>query len=348
MKKILICLLLCMVGLGASADEQRKVTLSADHNKEAINLSYCNIFINLRQADDESGEVSIELENLSESKALILFDRSYMEKQVKKLTPKMQFDKKFGGTKGKRVIEACSEQLTSVMQFRPSDKYPLPAFRVENEATKVVTLPVYIAKYKGKNLILMEKQIIQLDIEAELKPSAEYVRMNTQCEQLIREIERTGVCPNKSHRTSVDKQKEEYQKKIDDLKSKIDAIISSHGWNDGDNGARRYRELKSKLDNVEIAERDCGRHKAIGGGGGHKCTYCGWSLQQIYHKLDDLYKKVYSSGDRKAAKAGVMAQVNALYNCCTDARCSKHSAQWKKGGDYKNKIVERYNRINSL
>ena len=348
MKKILISLLLCLIATAVLADEQKKVTLSSNHDKEMINLSYCNIFVNLKEVDDGVGEVSIELENLSESKVLILFDRSYMEKQVKKLSPKMQFDKTFGGTKGKRVIDPCSEQLSSVMQLRPSDKQMLPSVRVENGATKVVMLPIYIAKYKGsKTLILLEKQVIELDIEAELKPSAEYVDMSNECEELIGEISRTGICPNKNHRVSVDKQKENYQERIDALKSKIDGIISSHGWNSSDSGYRRFAELKTKLDGVEFVERDCGNHRAAVSGG-HKCSYCGLSLQQIYHKLDDLYKKIYSSGDRKATKASVMSQVNALYNCCTDTRCSKHASQWRRGGDYKNKIVERYNRINSL
>lgn len=262
------------------------------------------------------------------------------------MSPKMQFDKTFGGTKGKRVIDPFSEQMSTVMQLRPSDKQMLPAIKVENEATKVVTLPVYIAKYKGKKLILLEKQVIELNIEAELKPSAEYVQLNTDCERLIREITNTGVCPNKSHGTSVDKQKAAYQKRIDALKEKIDGIISSHGWNSNDAGYRRYEALKSKLDGIEFIERDCGRHRTPVAG--HRCNYCGLSLQQIYHRLDDLYKRIYSSSNRKQAKASVMSQVNALYNCCTDTKCSKHAAQWKKGGDYKNKIVERYNRINSL
>lgn len=348
MKKILVGLLLCLMTSGVMADEQKKVTLSSNHDKEMIGLSYCNIFVELKDVDDGIGEVSIELENLSESKVLILFDRSYLEKQVKKFSPKMQYDKTFGGTKGKRVADPCSEQLSSVMQLRPSDKKMLPSVRVENEATKVVTLPVYIAKYKGKKkLILLEKQVIELDIEAELKPSAEYVQLNTECEQLISEITRTGICSNKSHRPSSAKQKENYQNRIDALKSKIDGLISSHGWNSNDRGYQRYAELKSKLDAIEFVERDCGRHKASAVSG-HKCSYCGLSLQQIYHKLDDLYKKIYSSSDRKATKASVISQVNALYNCCTDTKCSKHAAQWKKGGDYKSKIVERYNRINSL
>lgn len=346
MKKILISFLLCLMATCVMADEQKKVTLSSNHDNEMISLSYCNIFVNLKEVDDGVGEVSIELENLSESKVLILFDRSYTEKQVKKFSPKMKFDKTFGGTKGKRITDPCSEQLSRVMQLRPSDKQSLPSVRVENESTKKVNLPVYIAKYKGsKTLILLEKQVIELDIEAALKPSAEYVNMNTQCEQLIREIERTGVCPNKSHRTSVDKQREDYMKRINALKEKIDGIISSHGWNENDGGYRRFNELKSKLDGIQIPERDCGRHKAVVG---HSCSYCNLSLQQIYHKLDDLYKKIYSSNNRKATKDAVISQVRALYNCCTDAKCSKHASQWRKGGDYKNKIVERYNRINSL
>ncbi len=348
MRKILISLLLSLMALGVMADEQKKVTLSNDHNKETITLSYCNIFVNLNEVDDGVGEVSIELENLSESKVLILFNRSYMEKQAKKLTPKMKFDKTFGGTKGKRVIDPCSEQLNNVMQLRPSDKQFLPTVRVENETTKKVIMPIYIAKYKGKKkLILLEKQVIELDIEAELKPSAEYIEMNTECEQLINEITNTGICPNKSHRTSPEKQKEDYQARIDALKTKIDGIISSHGWSSNDASYRRYTELKSKLDGVEFVERDCGRHRAAVARG-HKCSYCSLSLQQIYHRLDDLYKKIYSSSNRKATKASVMSQVNALYRCCTDTSCSRHAAQWRKGGNYKSKIIERYNRINNL
>ncbi len=348
MKKILISLLVCLTATTVMADEQKKVTLSSNHDKEMVSLSYCNIFVNLKEVDDGVGEVSIELENLSESKVLILFDRSYQEKQVKKLTPKMQFDKTFGGTKGKHIISPYSEQLSRVIQLRPSDKQALPNVRVENETSKNVKLPIYIAKYKGsKNLILLEMQLIELIIETELKPSAEYTELSSKCEQLVSEISRNGICTNRSHRTSAAKQKENYQKRIDDLKGKIDELISSHGWNNGDTGYRKYTELKSKLDGVEFDERDCGRHKTAVASG-HKCNYCGLSLQQIYHKLDDLYKKIYSSSDRKATKASVMGQVNSLYNCCTDPKCGKHAAQWKKGGDYKSKIMERYNRINSL
>ena len=41
-------------------------------------------------------------------------------------------------------------------------------------------------------------------------------------------------------------------------------------------------------------------------------------------------------------------EIEALYKCCTDTSCSKHAAEWKSGGEYKNKIIERYNRISGL
>ena len=142
------------------------------------------------------------------------------------------------------------------------------------------------------------------------------------------------------------------QDKINSLKRKIDAAIQSHGWQPNSRAFARYNELKSTLDGIDLDSRvrDCGRHKtAAPKKSGHSCSYCSLSLQQIYHQLDDIYKKIYSSSDRKAAKAKVMGQVNALYRCCTDSGCSKHAAAWKSGGDgYKAKITERYNRINGI
>ena len=85
MKKVLISFLICLMSTCVMADEQKKVTLSSNHDNEMISLSYCNIFVNLKEVDDGVGEVSIEMENLSESKVLILFDRSYTEKQVNEI-----------------------------------------------------------------------------------------------------------------------------------------------------------------------------------------------------------------------------------------------------------------------
>lgn len=349
MRKILLLTLgFCLVCININADEQKKISLSNDHSQETVSLGYCNIFATLKNTgDDSSAEVAIELENLDESKVLILFDQAYSEKSIKKLRTSIRFDKKFGGTKNKRVIDPYNNPMNAVMLIEPSDKQSLPNVTVSNEEGAKCRMPIYIAKFKGKKkLILLEKQVIELDIDAELKPSKEYLSLSTDCEKLENELKRVVICTNPKHKTSVSKQKESYEKRIDALKERIDNAIAAHNWTAGDGGYKRYNALKERLDNANFREGDCGRHGRVREG--HTCSYCSLSLQQIYHKLDDFYKKIYSSNNRKEAKASVMSQVNALYQCCTDPTCSKHASAWKKGGDYKTKIIERYNRIKNL
>ncbi len=348
MRRIFVYTLLCLLAMTARADEQKKINLSNDHTQETVSLGYCNIFATLKNADDDSSaEVSVELENLDETNVLILFDEAYSEKSIKKLNTSIRFDKKFGGTKNKRVIDPYNQPLNQVILFQPSDKLALPAIRVGNEQSEKCRMPIYIAKFKGKKkLILLEKQVIELDIEAELKPSKEFLSLSSECEKLENDIRRTVICTNPKHKTSASKQKEPYEKRIEALKEKIDKAIAAHNWSATDGGYKRYNGLKERLANVNFREGDCGKHGRAKEG--HTCSYCSLSLQQIYHQLDDLYKRIYSSSNRKDAKASVMNQVNALYKCCTATDCAKHAAAWKKGGDYKNKITERYNRIKNL
>ena len=351
-RTILFIFTFCFVCLLAMADEQKKVLLSNDQNEKTIELGYCNIFARLN-AEDESGTVNIELENLDESNVLIVFDRAYPEKVIKKMSKSMSivYDKTFGGKAKNRLIDPCSTPMEGVQLVKPSDKEQLTEVTVNNGENTVCLIPIYIAKQKGKKVMLLEKQLIELNIEADLKPSAEYIAMEGKFTDLEKEISRQTFCPNPKHATSLEKQKSVYVKKIDDMKTEIDQLIASHNWKEEDGGYIRYTALKNKLDAIDLSsrERDCGRHRGNrGGGGGHNCSYCSLSLQQIYHKMDDYYKKIYSSSDRKAAKAKVIKEVNALYQCCTDPACSKHASAWKSGGEYKNKIIERYNRISNL
>lgn len=350
-KIVLFIFTFCIFSLIAMADEQKKVLLSNDQSEQTINLGFCNIFARLN-AEDESGIVNIELENLDESKVLIVFDRAYPEKVIKKMSKSMSivYDKTFGGKAKNRLIDPCSTPMEGVQLVKPSDKAQLTEVPVNNGENAVCLIPIYIAKQKGKKVMLLEKQLIELNIEADLKPSPEYVAMEDKFTAIEKEIGRQTFCPNPKHKTSLEKQKAPYVKKIEDLKAEIDQLIASHNWKEEDGGYIRYTALKNQLDAIDLSsrERDCGRHKGGGGASGHNCSYCSLSLQQIYHKMDDYYKKIYSSSDRKAAKAKVIKEVNALYQCCTDPTCSKHASAWKSGGEYKTKIIERYNRISNL
>ena len=360
MKKVLIIPLLCLAVLYGWADEQRKMTLGSDNTSETINLSYCNIFVALLNPDsDDPPMVQVEVENLDETKLLALFCQPYAEKQVKKLKPSFQYDKLFGGTKGKRIIDPYSPSTDNDFFIEPSGKYTLGSFRCEADKQLVVKLPIYLAKGKkgivgrvlGKEkLLLLRKQVIEIDIDITTKPSAEYLSLQEECESLKREVKNALFCTAKKHKESVEEQQEPYKQKINDLKSKIDAAISAHGWNTGDKGYKNYAALKDDLDkNIDLdAQKGICRQHRSEPKPSHQCSYCNLSLQQIYHRLDDLYKKIYTSADRKATKQSVMGQVNALYGCCTAADCAKHASQWKRGGDYKSKIIERYNRIQGL
>lgn len=359
MKRLLLWVAcLCFFAAQGQADEQRKISLDRDHHQETVNLSYCNIFVSLDDQEDEDGNVKIEVENLDESNALILFDHAYEEKAIKRMPTSIRFDKTFGGTKNKRTIDPYTEyrgkaneshgnrgRMDKVMLFRPSDKYALPLVEVNNGEKTVCRLPIYIAKFKGKKgnkLLLLEKQIIELNIEVEFKPSAEYVSIKSNVDNLIADLTKNGICNNSRHKPSLAKQRENYTKKIDELKEKIDRIVDKHGWTASDNGYARYGVIKRQLDDIDLSsyERDCRRHgkAVVKSTGGHNCSYCSLSMQQIYHQLDDLYKRIYNSSDRKAAKASVIGKANALYKC----------ASQRKGNDYKSKISERYNRISKM
>ena len=68
----------------------------------------------------------------------------------------------------------------------------------------------------------------------------------------------------------------------------------------------------------------------------HQCKYCSSSLQEISHKLDDIYQVIYSSQDRSATKAEQIRSVKAMYDC------AQRHKDWRRS-DYKAKIERLYN-----
>ena len=351
MKKLLIFMtFFFMAALITYADEQKKVKLDDGHTEEQVRLGYCNVFVTRTDMDDDgNANVAVEIENLDDSNVIILFGHAYPEKELKKFSPSIIFDKKFPGTKGQRTIDTYRE-ARNVRFIEPSEKILLPTISVKSEETMLCRLPLYIAKYKPKKflgittktkrIVLMEKQILELEIESEVKPDEDFIRLEKECNDLIEDISKQTFCTNSKHRPTLEKQEAPYKEKIAKIRSEIDEIISRHNWYTSDKGYQRYNGIKQKLDAIDLSnlEADCGKHKVR-----HSCKYCNLSLQQIYHKLDDYYKKIYNSSNRKNTKDNVMADVNLLYRCCTDANCTKHSS-WNNS-EYKAKIIDRYTRI---
>ena len=81
MKKAIFLFLLAIISFGhcAYADETKNVKLDNNgHEKETIQLSFCNIFVELQKTDEDNQyKISINLENISEDKILYLFDVPY-------------------------------------------------------------------------------------------------------------------------------------------------------------------------------------------------------------------------------------------------------------------------------
>lgn len=345
--------------IGSYADEQQRVKLDDGHTKEQVRLGYCNIFVTKVDSDDDgNAKVTVEIENLDETNVIILFGHAYPEKELKKLSPSITFDKNFPGTKGHRNIDTYRE-ARNVIFIEPSEKSMLPEIQVKSGEVQLCRLPLYIAKYKDKSvfgastgrnkMLLMEKQILELEIEVEVKPDEDYVRLEGECNSLIEEISKQTFCNNPKHKSSLGSQEAPYKTRIGKIETEIDEIVNRHNWYTSDRGYQRYNALKQKLDAIDFTayEGDCGKHRIIPPRPRHSCKYCNSSLQQIYHKLDDYYKKIYNSSNRKATKESVMADVNLLYKCCTDGNCSKHASSWNSS-EYKSKITDRYNRISNF
>ena len=209
MKKAIFLLLLAIISSVhcAYADETRTIKLdNKGHGKEAIQLSFCNIFVELQKTDeDDQYKININLENVSEDKILYLFDVPYNEKTLKK-TCNLVYDKTYPGTKGKRVTESC-EGLSESCRLQPSESKNILNFQ-GNEESRKCRLPIYIARITDEKFLLVKKskvslaetEVIELNIDVELKPDEDFVRLSNSTDSLLNEIGRQTFCSNRNHR----------------------------------------------------------------------------------------------------------------------------------------------------
>lgn len=344
-KKITMFSVLLFSLLTAYADEQHRVKLDDDkHNRKIISCANFNIILELTDVE-ESGKVkvNIALENIEETKGLSLFDEKYEEKDLKKKLPKIKFDKTFSGNKGYRKVDAISDLENTIHLYPLTEEYVM-SLSAEDGKVSSTTLPIYTVEYRNRifskkqNLILLQKEVIDLVIDIDLKPSKLLVDITSGCDSLLSEFEGLLFCTNKRHKPSLVEQKSAYQHKVDSLIEKIDSIVDANSWFSTDKQHKLYTLQKERLRNINLEEKegDCGKHVIL-----HRCKYCSASLQQISHKLDDIYQIIYSSHDRSVAKSDQVGDVNALLNC------AKRRRDWR-GSEYKDKIERLYKEINQF
>lgn len=346
-KRVFITALLVLAtSLASFADEQKKITLNNnDRTTETIELAYCNIFVSLKDVDDnDNAEITIELENVHESNTLILFERAYDEKTLKKMSPSITYDKVFGGSKGKRYIDVCPD-IKYTNQIRSSEKTKLFVKTGSENTPLTCKLPIYIAKNKnkrGSKMLLLAKEVIELDIQVQLKPDEEFIRITDSCKSLIREIDSVTFCTNKNHRgDSLKVLKSKYEGKISDLKRIIKSIIESRGYYPSDKAYKKFMEVSGNLDKIDLDAKvvsSCpkDRKNPIPG---HNCKNCKLTYEQIYKKLENYYIDIHNG---KKTKEQVKSEVESLYTCVSKNK--KRSAK----NSIKSRITAYYNKIKSL
>lgn len=350
-KRLWLIACLCLAALTSLADEEKIVRLSDDNKQELLQLGPCNILIVKGETEDgSSAPVTIEIENMQEDEALILFHRSYTEKDLKKsFTPQTTFNKQFPGGSAAHVITKC-EELENDVFIRPTDKALLPvSLKATSDEPVKISLPIYVAKSKKKGfqkLELMARELYDLTIEVEVGPDKRFLDLESRCNSLVREIEKKSFCNNPKHASSIEDQEAPYINRIKEMGHEIDEIIKERNLDRGDKAFEKYAVLKDKLNDVNFRERDCGKHgkKSNGDKSNNKkpktdkqpkCSYCSLSLEQIAKRLESYYKRVYNG----QSKSGFIGDVKALYNCAMN---HSHGGS----GNAKKKVQDYYNRIN--
>lgn len=324
---------------------QKKIILNNDdHTTETIEFAYCNIFVSLADVDEnDNAKISIELENIHESKFLLLFERAYDEKTLKKMYPSIRYDKIFGGSKGMRYIDVCPD-IKSTNKIRSSEKTRLFVKTGTDKASIVCKLPIYIAKNKNKSgskMLLLEENVIELEIHVQLKPDEEFVSITESYDALISEIDSETFCSNKNHKgESLKSLKSKYEGKINDLKARIKTIVDSLGYYPQDKAYRKFMEVSGKLDAISLDAKTvdtCPNDRKVSNV--HKCKNCSLSYDQIFEKLNSLYIAIYTG---KNTKAQVISEVESLYNCA-----SKNKSR-AADNNVKSRITTYYEKIKSF
>ena len=289
-----------------------------------VELPYCNIIATLKEVDDnDNASIDIELENIQESKIIVLFDRAYSEKELKKQRPSIRYHKIFPGDKGKRIIDYNS-YLSRPTYLRPYAKACLCTLNLTDDSVMTCRLPIYIAEGKKKDILklqlsnklqLQELQVIELEIHLKLKPDEAYINLTNTYEQLMDDISKETFCKNKNHKgPSCIVLFKKYKDRITEIKAQINAIIQERKYFSTDKKYKMFMEISQK-------------------------HYCRWSYEQIYKELENIYIDIHNGGKKKES---VMSKVEALYNCST------RNKNRKKNDSYKSRIKTYYNKIKSL
>ncbi len=346
MKKTLFILsLLCFVTLGLLG--QQIVTANLSENDDCYNepLKYANGNISVcvtYSEEDDQPFLSLTLENTDESTSFLVFGHAWSKKELRKA----RIVNKTSNNSNSETSKF--EAISFDQEIAPSEDFKFQGIEATCEEEFVCQLPFYIAKKKKgflgmcKKTVLYEKQIVELHITIEPKYDEEFLKLREEVDALCQEyqskVDNNKFCSSPNHSPSLRSQTKKYVDKRDNLKKSIIKKRIQNDWDEDSKPFKKYQEMLTQLEaiNPETIHYDCGNH-------GHSCSYCNLSLEEIYRKLENYYKNIYSGSKTKSE---VWGDVNKLHTCYS--KSSRNPDRKKESSVIKDGIAKYYNLIKKM
>lgn len=358
MKKIISIIALLLMFAGYSVAGNTVVVSVNEENSAQTHEIAENITLTFQLTDthikDGVARVVVDINNNS-SNGLLIFDKAYTEKDLKK--KRIKFIKSFPGTKGQRSVNPA--ECIDYMVFL------LPSGNTETRSTEIcnavvydgikteLTIPFYLVKNKKNSdysrvMRIIQKEEVTIEFDIHLAEPREYVEMKEQVDTLIAELADLTFCDNPKHSPTLEEQRQVYIDRIDAIKTRIDSVQRDNGWDltaDVHSERRaqtdickKFQTLESRLYEINIENvtlQDCGNHKVAAPT--HYCKYCSYSFQQIMNHLDHIYMKISNSDDPDAVRKEYASDLRRI------EACAKRRNGYRK---YQKKIEEFIERIN--
>lgn len=360
-KRILfaLTLLVCLCPL-AMANQEYEINLAQDpeHAVKSVRLGELGyITFQYLSKNGNTAYVQITIDNQTQQHptpvAFILFKKEYHEKALKSNTPKIVFEKTYPGTKGNISVNGF-QSLKGLIDIIPTgENEVVSTIEVPFTSPKDLTIPLYIATYKLRDLQKKGKDNVSYKIREELtfsfhlavkgwsEEDPTYVRLKEEVDHYNASLAGVNFCPNPKHKPSLAEQQQSYVEKRDSLRAEIEQLMKNEGWMTVDKPYEAYTKLIEELDKVNLntLKVDCNNHKSkkpYPKPDRPSCSNCSLTEQQIYHRLDDLLQSLNRG---RVSKDQAVKSARSLFNCY-----QQHKSR-NKSGTYGTKINNYYNKI---
>lgn len=350
---IIILLTICLPQhLMADMEYSVKLSSAPDSCYKSVKigqLMYISFSFERREGNNAKILVSIDNTTQDPPHAIVLFKNNETEKSLKKGKPKIEFDKVYGGEKGKRSVEGIYRLNNGIEIITAGETDTIMSMEVPLGKSNVIDMPFYEATYKAKDFYkkgkfntkfkILERINCRINLEVEgwTINDSTYSRFRDEVKAFKESLNGMKFCPNGKHRPSLREQQRKFKERKEVLTHQVDsafAEIKKDNYMTDELPYQSYNALLKDLKSIDLDDykKDCGKHKETPPPP-HTCKYCSSSAKSKYYLLDNLYQGMRAG---RISKSEAVKTAKAIYKCYTLN---------KEGGMYGEKVVKFYNRI---